>query len=116
MSVRGVFGTEDPLELGEQRLEDRDRFAHASGGPVGAREVVSGYERVGVLGTYRNPGPSASNVRNVSNVSAASSLGDRVADVVALDAIVALVAGLQDARRAHADEVAHRLQREAVVE
>ena len=44
-----MLRTEDPLAVGEQRLEDRDRVLRATGSLVGAREVAAGEQRVGVL-------------------------------------------------------------------
>ena len=45
-----MLGAEHALEVGEQRLEDRDRVLRAPGGLVGVGEVAAGRERVGVLG------------------------------------------------------------------
>jgi len=49
-----VLGAEDPLLVGEQPLEDRDRVLDLSGGLVGEGEVVAGGERarVGVPGSF----------------------------------------------------------------
>ena len=50
-----MLGAEDPLAVGEQRLEDRDRIVDTPRRPIGEREVMACGQCVGVLDAEDSP-------------------------------------------------------------